>query len=239
MGEDGLKASPRGLVQSWAIGIAVIVLAVAAGLIGYRYYISRYEVQTDDGGRAVAEAVVTSFTPMGDLRVSRIGGIAQSVASDTRMGGMLVSNRVMKAPFEASYFVDLSRLDRRDYRWDARSRTLIVTVPDVRVDAVNVDESRMTVDRTSGLFVSRAAMAALQKQASAGAQAVARREANKPERLAAARRNGRAQIAALLVRPLRIAGVDATVRVRYEGEPGGDDAQLDRSRSIAEILALP
>ncbi|WP_083672115.1 DUF4230 domain-containing protein [Sphingomonas montana] len=239
MGEHELKTPTRGIVPGWAIGIAVIVLAVAASTIGYRHYTSRYEVGTDDGGRAVAEAVVTSFQPMGDLRVARIGGIAQSVASDTRMGGMLVSNRVMKAPFEASYFVDLSRLDRRDFRWDARSRTLIVTVPDVRVDAVNVDESRMTVDRTTGVFVSRAAMAALQQKASAGAMTVARRTANAPERIVAARRNGRAQIAALLVRPLRIAGVDATVRVRYEGEPGGDDAQLDRSRSIAEILALP
>jgi hypothetical protein len=41
----------------------------------------------------------------------------------------------------------------------------------------------------------------------------------------------------LFAQPLRIAGIDADVQVRYEGEPGMDDEQMDRSRSIAEIFA--
>ena len=239
MDDDRVTAPAGGRIPGWAIGIMLVAIVLTGCLIAYRYYETRYAVQPQEDGRVVARVVATRFEGMGDLRVSRLSGIAQSVASDTRLGGMLVSNRVMKAPFEASYYIDLSTLDRGDYLWDAQGRTLIVTVPDVRVDGVSVDESRMTLDRTSGLFVSRAAMAALQRKASAGAQAVADREARRPERIAAARAAGRAQLTTLLTRPLRIAGVDATVRVRYAGETGQDDEQMDRSRSIAEILALP
>ena len=234
-----MSARPRGAIPGWATGIILIAIVLTGCLIAYRHYETRYAVQPQDDGRVVARVVATRFEGMGDLRVSRLRGIAQSVASDTRLGGMLVSRRVMKAPFEASYYVDLSKLDRGDYLWDAQGRTLIVTVPDVRVDGVSVDEGRMTLDRTSGLFVSRAAMAALQREASAGAQAVALREANRPARIAAARAAGRAQLTTLFGRPLRIAGVDADVQVRYAGEAGRNDEQMDRSRSIAEILALP
>jgi hypothetical protein len=108
---------------------------------------------------------------------------------------------------------------------------------DVVPEAANVDQSRITFERTDGLFVGRAAMARLRVRASGKALAVARQEALKPANVETARRNGREMVATLYGQPLRIAGVNATVRVRFEGEAVRDPEQWDRSRSLAELFA--
>jgi hypothetical protein len=223
------------------IGATLLILVVAgvlaAGMLFYKSYTTNYVVTAEDDGQAITRVVDARLDTAGDLRVSLLRGTVQSVAHDARLGGLLNSSRVMKAPFEVGYFVDLSGLDRGDFFWDAKSRTLTVKVPDVRVDPVNVDEARTTLDETSGIFVSRAAMAELRHRASAGAQRSARAEAVKPANLERARENGRQAITALFARPLRIAGIDATVRVQYAGQPAADPTIWDRSRSLAELYA--
>lgn len=220
-----------------AVALVVLLLGGAVAYRVYERYVQPYAVAREEDGQAISRVIGASLAEAADLRVSRLSGTVQAVASDRRMGGLLNSTRVMKAPFEVGYFVDLSRLDRGDFFWDARARTLIVTAPDVRIDGVHVDEARTTLDRTSGVFVTRDAMAALRRQASAEAQRVAQTEAARPERLAAARRNGRAAIATLFARPLRIAGLDVRVQVHFAGTSDVDAGQLDRSRSLAEIYA--
>ncbi len=217
--------------------IAIVLLAVMAG-VGYRLYeryVADYTVQREDDGRILTRVIDARLAASADLRVSRLSGTIQAVSSDQRMGGLLSSSLVFKAPFEVGYFVDLAKLDRGDFFWDEKGKTLLVTVPDVRPEAPNIDETKTTVDRTTGIFVTRDAMAALRKRASLNAQRVAGEEAVKPARLAVARANGRKAITELFARPLRIAGLDMKVQVRFAGEPNLDAEQMDRSRSLAEI----
>jgi hypothetical protein len=215
--------------------LAAIVIVGALVLVGIRltaYFRTEPPVNAEDDGRIISKIVDAKLVDTVDLRVKVIRGRVQAVATDRR--GVLYSSLAMKAPFEADYFIDLSKLERRDFLWDARTRTLIVIVPKVRIGAINVDETRAAFT-TSGLFVTRAAMTALRQRASDTAQRLAAAEAVKPAYLATVERDGRAAIANLFARPLRIAGVKATVRVRYEGEPERDPEQMDRSRSLAEI----
>ena len=82
----------------------------------------------------------------------------QATSATSHLWGWLPSSRVVKAPFEVDYFVDLRTLGPSDFRYDATAKTLLVEVPDVTVGRPNVDEANVTIDQTSGLFVSRTAM---------------------------------------------------------------------------------
>jgi hypothetical protein len=144
---------------------------------------------------------------------------------------------VVKAPFDVDYFVELRDLDTGDFRYDPAARVLFVKVPDVTVGAPNVDEARITLDQTSGLYVSRDAMAELQRKVSLTARTVVERRAREPENVAKARDNGRAALGRLFGGALAAAGLPVRVEVRYAGEArGGDGERWDVSRSLAEVL---
>ena len=226
----------------WPAVAALLALGLLTGLglaayVVYRQYTVDYTVTREDDGVAISKVVDARLDSAVDLRVSKLTGTVQATSADAGWGGLLASGLVFKAPFEADYFVDLSKLDRGDFFWDEKTRTLIVNPPDVRVDTVNVDEARATLDRTTGLLVTRDAMTRLRQRASTRAAQAARTEADTAKNLARARDNARVAISDLYQRPLRAAGLDATVRVRFKGEGTRNDEQWDRSKSIAEILA--
>ena len=58
----------------------------------------RYAVSVDDGGQAVTRVVTAAFARAAELKVGTVGGIVQSTAADARLGGLLTSDQVVKAP---------------------------------------------------------------------------------------------------------------------------------------------
>lgn len=220
-----------------ALAVALAVVIVVAALIGYRRYTQDYTVATDDNGLAVARVVAGRLYGSSDLRVSRLSGTVQATAASSRWWGWLKASRVVKAPYEVDYFVDLRPLDPGDFRYDAKGRTLLVEVPDVVVGRPNVDEAHVTVDQTSGLFVGRDAMAQMQKRVSETATQVVAAKAREPQNIAKARENGRAALERLFAGTLSAAGLPVTVKVRFAGEPRrGDASQWDLTRSLQEVL---
>ncbi|WP_277979716.1 DUF4230 domain-containing protein [Sphingomonas phyllosphaerae] len=221
------------LLVSLAIATAILV----ATFVGYRYYTERYTVTTDDDGVAVARVVAGRLYGSSDLRVSHLAGTVQSTAATTRMFGWLRYVRLIKAPYDVDYFVDLGALAPRDFRYDSRRRTLLVEVPDVVVGNPNVDESRVTLDTTTGFLPPRGAMAELQKMVSAKATAVVAAKAREPENMRKARDNGRVALERLFAGSLDAAGLPVTVTVRFAGEPrDGSSERWDLSRSLEEVL---
>lgn len=221
-----------------AVAVMLVIGAIGGALVGWSGYRERYAVTTEaPGEQAVARVVAATMREAGDLRVSRLTGTVQGVGVDTRGLGMLQSRRVMKAPFEVDYFVDLARLRPRDLYWDADRGVLRVDAPDLVVGRPNVDEARTYLDRTDGLFVTRGAMQAMQRQASAGAARVAEREARSPANLARAKAHARTAVARLFAAPLAAAGVRARVDVRFPDDPVRDEERWDVSRSIEAVLA--
>ena len=221
-----------------AAAVAVVIVLLGASAL-YRRYVQQYTVTRDESGDAVAQIVAVAFRGESALKVARISGTLQTVAQDTRGFGLLSSDRVMKAPFSVEYFVDVSRLSRRDIRWDAATATLTLDVPQVTIGAPNIDEAHATLVSTRGLFVTRGAGEALAHAASVKAEALAQREAARPQFLAAAREHARADLAALLSAPLAAAGTPAaTVRVRFPDEVGTarSGERMDRSRSLKQLF---
>jgi hypothetical protein len=224
------------------LGRLLVSLAIAAAIgvatwAGYQYFVEHYTVTTDDDGVAVARVVAGRLYGSNELRVSHLSGTVQSTAATSRMAGWLKYVRVIKAPYDVDYFVALGTLRPRDFRYDERRRTLQVEVPDVIVGTPNIDESRVTLDTTSGFLPPRGAMAELQKKVSARATTVVADKAREPENMRKARENGRAALERLFGGTLAAAGLPVTVSVRFAGEPRGADAQQwDLTRSLEEVL---
>lgn len=231
------RVNTRQLIGAVAV-IAALIVATFVGKALYDRVSDSYVVERGDDGQAVTQVVRATFSRASSLKVGSLSGSVQATASDARLGGVLTSDRVIKAPFSVDYFVDLSRLRTDDWRYDAASRTLVVDAPDVTTGAVNVDEARRTLSETRGLFVTRAAMDKLQQRVSAAAQARAEAEAQKPERLAQARDNARRALSALVEAPLAAAGqggVRVIVTFPYERR-STDPQQWDRTRTVDQVL---
>lgn len=222
-----------------AVLLALVAAAVWLGKVGYDNVTDHYVVERADDGRAVTRVVRATFSRASTLKVGSLSGSVQATASDARLGGVLKTDRVVKAPFSVDYFLDVSRLRADDYRFDPVTRTLVVDAPDVRVGAANVDEARRTLSETRGLFVTRDAMEKLSQRTSDAAQRSAAAEAQKPERLAQARDNARRALRDLLAAPLAAAGVgDVRILVSFPYErTDPNPQQWDRSRTPEQVLA--
>lgn len=220
--------------------LALLILGVgAAMLVGWQRYNRDYVVSVEDDGSAVTRIIAERISGASALRVSQLNGTIQSTAQDVRGFGLLKSDQVVKMPYSVDYFVDLSGLSARDLEWDAKTRTLIVNAPDVAPAKPNVDESRRTLVRTNGLFVTRQASEELSRRVSAHAQSRAATSARSPERMAQAREYGRKAIARIMGAPLAAIGYD-DARVLVTFPPERNDPNRDRwdvTTPINEVLA--
>ena len=229
---------PNRPIASLVAALVAILAALLIAKIGYDKYNEKYVVERRDDGVAVDRIVRATFTGASALKVGSLSGTVQSTASDVRGFGMLASDKVVKAPFSVDYFVDVSKLGGRDYRWDQNARVLTIMAPDVTVAAPNVDESKTSVSETRGLIVTRAAAEALARQVSIGARRTAEVEARKPERIAAARENARRALAKLLGAPLEAAGVGKVrVAIVFPYERPGTEERWDTSNTPQDVLA--
>lgn len=224
-------------IATAAIGLAVAFAIVLASVAGYRWWNDRHVVETDDSGLAVAQVVAATLHTSAELRVSRLSGTVQATGATSRLWGWLKSTRVVKAPFEVDYFVDVRGLDTGDFRYDPARRTLAVEVPDVVAGRPNIDHARVTLDETTGVYVSRDAMVELQRRVAGTASNVVAERAGDPENMRKARENGRAAIARLFGGALGAAGLPVRVEVRYAGEARPADGEhWDVSRSLEDVL---
>lgn len=219
---------------------ALVALALGGAIAWDRYKewrAEKYVVTRGDDGRAASRVVAAAFRGTAALKVGTVSGTVQGAASDSRAFGLLNSDRVIKAPFSVDYTVDVSRLDPASMGWDAATRRLTVTIPEVEVGRPNVDESRMTLSSTRGVFVTRAASEALARALAQGTRAKASAEANRPERILQAKANARRALSRLLAAPLTASGVRGVdVRIRFASDPVPNDARWDTSRRIDEVL---
>lgn len=221
------------------IGLLALALIVAGlAVFAWFQYSARVEAERNlglDASRVLAE----HFSKASALKVATLSGRVVARGDDKGFLGMVPSERRTMTPFTVDYFVDLSRLGPRSYRWDQQSRTLTIDIPDVTIAKPNIDEAQARSEQ-EGLFISRRASLELAREASARATAASRASAQKPEHLDRARENARTAVANLASAPLAAAGLEnVRVAVSFPWEPkirSADPSQLDRSRRIEDVL---
>ncbi len=214
----------------------LLVVAALAGLYLYqREQQKQEEYQTSLG---LARVLSATFENQAKLNVGEVKGALDITTVDPGMFRVLRSAQKVTLPYSVSYQLDVSGLDGRDYRWDAKRRALRVTIPDVVPTRPNIDETRRRTLSTAGVFVTREAYDNLNRRAATLAIDAANTEAKKPVHLNAARANAKAAVAKLLETPLAVAGLgDVRVEVAFPFDGVRKGEQWDVSPSIAEVLA--
>ena len=222
------------MTRRWSI-LAVVSLCLAVAFATYHF--ARRGIQRTADDQAIVGVVSASFTKARELKVGELTGDVQAASDDVRLGDVLYSRATMRAPYSIDYHIDLSKVSLRDVRWNADRQVLIVTVPEVKVGKPRIAVEGMTLEQR-GLFVTRAASAALVKGAVGRANGYATSRANQSDMIGRARENGRQAVAELLEVPLRAIGRHRVkVEVRYATEGGASRELVDGSTPIADVLA--
>ncbi len=215
-----------GLVVAVVAGI-LLGLAIAASIrIGHLF-----------GGpdpETVASASLRSMREQQRLTAFSARFVAVVTSSQSRLG--LTSRRTMILPGLVRYEIDLSRLRQKDLAWDDGTKTLSVTLPPIELSGPQVDPAELRSYGGGGLAGALAGGGDRLDEANRirGAQLLLG-QAREPVPMRLARDSARRVVERSFAMPLRAAGIDAKVVARFVDE-GRSDEQMDRSRSLEEVM---
>ena len=121
------------------VGLAIAALVLVLLLASWQWRAAEErrrdeEIATAEG---LARVLTATFAGRTDLKVSNISGTIDVTSVDR--GPIFSSEQRATLPFSVDYYVDLSKVDADDARYDPRSRTLTVEVPPVRIAEPNID----------------------------------------------------------------------------------------------------
>jgi Protein of unknown function (DUF4230) len=223
------------MTRQTILRLTTFVLVLFLSWSAYDRWLNPYAVERENR-IAVAKVLTETFEGTSELKVSTLSGTVQATAADARMGGLLLSDQVMQAPYSVEYTVDVGTLTLADYMWDGATQTLTVRAPDIVVGEPNIDEAKMTVQRR-GIFITRDAFDAMSRTASRRAGTIAGERAKSPELIAKAREKARTAIVDLLRGPLVVAGKgNINIVVRFPADGIKSNERWDESRTLADVL---
>lgn len=185
---------------------------------------------------AIAQRALISLRDEGRLTAFTGRFVAVVSASETRLG--LTARKTLILPGSVRYGLDLARLRRRDLAWDSATRTLTVTLPPLEIAGPEIDLSHVQEYREGGLVMALTdAERTLDQANSRSAQDELMRQARERTPTSLARNAAMRAVARSFAMPLRAAGIDASVAVRFLDPAGREEAYfLDRPRRIDEAV---
>lgn len=219
--------------------LLLVTAAVALLLfLGFRWAGQSVERVVRPAPETIVSASLEGLRAQNRLSAFVARYVAVVTSTQRRFG--LEARKTLIMPGLVRYEVDLGRLTPSDVQWDAAARELRVTLPPVELDGPQIDLTALREYDGGGLLmrVSDAGKALDAANRRAG-QAELIRQAREPVPMDLARDATRRAVARSFALPLRAAGLEAKVRVRFAGEPGypdDDGGQLDRSRPLGEVL---
>lgn len=234
----------RGVSERQATGGVAPFLAKAAGvlvLLVLAVLLALWGVQRYVAGRLAPDPVTVASASLQGLREqNRLSAFAArfvsvTTSSQSQLG--FTTQKTLIMPGSVRYEVDLGKLTPRDVAWDAGTRTLAVRLPPVSVDGPQVDLNQIREYGSGGVLTTFTdAEAKLDLANRRAGQAELLRQARAPAMIGMARDATRRAVERSFALPLRAAGVDAKVEVRFadEGERNGE--RWDVSRSLEEVL---
>jgi Protein of unknown function (DUF4230) len=215
--------------------LAPIALAL---VVGFCLWLLLRPAAADAGADpvAVAEQALLSVRDEGRLIAFEGRFVAVVTASETRLG--LSARKTLIMPGSVRYSIDLNRLTRRSLAWDAPTRTLSVTLPPLEISGPVIDVNAVQEYSEGGLVMALTdAGRTLDQANNRSAQDELMRQARARNPTQAARNAAMRIVARSFAMPLRSAGIDASVAVRFLDPAGQEEALfLDRPRHIDETV---
>ncbi|HST36025.1 MAG TPA: DUF4230 domain-containing protein, partial [Allosphingosinicella sp.] len=178
----------------------------------------------------LADATLISVREQGRLTLFTARFVAVVTASEERLG--MTARKTLIMPGMVRYGVDLSRLRREHLAWDETTRTLTVTLPPLEISGPTIDFSSVQEYSEGGLVMALTdAERTLDQANSRSAQDELMRQARERTPTRLARDAAMRAVARSFAMPLRAAGIDASVSVRFLDPSGREEASfLDRPR---------
>jgi hypothetical protein len=188
--------------------------------------------------KTIAEASLQSMREQNRLIVFSSRNVATVTTTQSRLG--LEYQRTVIMPGDVRYELDLANLRAQDLQWDAATRTLNVTLPAIELSAPQIDMAAIREFGDGGvlrgLLVDDAQLdQANQQKAIQSLTDQARQDL--PMRLA--RESAARTVARNFALPLRAAGVDANVEVRFADQAREEPSYMDGSRPLNEVMGRP
>ena len=186
--------------------------------------------------QTIANATLLSVRDQGRFHVSSARFVAVVTAREHRLG--LTARKTLIMPGTVRYSVDLARLSRRSLDWDQPTRTLTVTLPPLEISGPDIDLNQVQEYSEGGMLMALTdAERTLDQANRRSAQEDLMRQARAPTPTSQARNAAMQAVARTFAMPIRSAGVDASVAVRFVDPAGREQAVfLDRPRRIAESV---
>lgn len=186
--------------------------------------------------QAVATAALLSIRDQGRLVPFSARFVAVVSASESHLG--LTARKTLIMPGTLRYGIDLARLRRSSLAWDEASRTLAVTLPPLELSGPDIDLNQIQEYADGGMVMALAGSEkTLDRANRQAAQDELMRQAREPAAMQLARNAAMRDVARSFAMPLRAAGIDASVAVRFVDPAGREEAlYLDRPRRIEEAL---
>jgi hypothetical protein len=183
----------------------------------------------------VAAASLQSVREQARLTPFAARFVAVVTSSQSRFG--LKAQKTLIMPGTVRYEVDLAKLRQRDLAWDKAARTLNVRLPPLEISAPEVDLRQIREYSAGGVLMALTdAENALDSANRQRGQQELMRQARETLPMQLARDAAVRAVERSFAMPLRAAGIDAQVVVRFAGDAGEDGSVLDRSRRIEDVL---
>jgi hypothetical protein len=235
---DGTRVSERrrrtatGFLAKFAGVVVILALAALLMVWGVQHYVAN---RLSPDPTTVASASLEGLREQNCLSAFAARFVAVVTSRQTALGFSTETTLIM--PGMVRYEVDLGKLNQRDVAWDAANKTLFVTLPPIEVEGPQVDLTAIR-EYGSGGLLSHVTNATQQLDAAnrRAGQVELVRQARDTVPMRLARDATRRAVERSFAMPLRAAGVDANVTVRFADEPRTTDEHWDTTRSLQDVL---
>jgi hypothetical protein len=215
-----------------------IVAALLLGLLLGGIVIGAVRIKGWFGGpdpETLATASLQSMREQARLTPFAARFVAVVTSSQQRFG--LKSEKTLIMPGTVRYELDLAKLQQRDLSWDKGTRTLSISLPPLEISEPEVRLNELREYAGGGILM---ALTNSEDALDAANRARAQRELIRQARDALPMRLAREAAVRVVERsfamPLRAAGIDAKIAVRFADQPDDEPSYLDRSRRIEDVL---
>jgi hypothetical protein len=217
--------------RSALIGAAVAALILIAGFFALRSFLSS---KFAPDPTSIASATLNGMREQNRLSAFVASYVAVVTSTQNRLG--LTARKTLIMPGTVRYEVDLGKLRAQDLAWNAEAKLLTVTLPPVELVGPTVNMNAIREIDGGGLLMRLSnAEDRLDEANRRAAQAELLRQARGPVPMRIARDATRRAVERNFTLPMRAAGLDARVEVRFADERRSDE-QMDRSTPLSEVF---
>ena len=187
--------------------------------------------------RRSADAALVSAREQGRITSLVARYVAIVTSTQSRLG--LEARKTLILPGLVRYGVDLRRLRREHLAWDEPTRTLTIALPPLEISGPEIELAEAREYSEGGVLMALTGAEAELDEANRGlAERELMRQARATPRLNAAREAAMRLVARGFALPLRAAGTEASVAVRFTDPAGADVAvHLDRPPRVEDPVA--